>query len=226
MNARMNAAMNAGMSASVPELTMLVLAKEPVPGRAKTRLTPPYTPGQAARLAEAALTDTLRTVARLPVSRRVLALSGEPGPWLPEGFEVFPQCDGGLDVRIAHAFTLCQGPTLLVGMDTPQLTARHLEPALGGDWHGRAWMGMAEDGGFWVLGLPEPGRAPELVPGVPMSSGVTGREQRRRLCRAGLRVGALPVLRDMDTARDADRIAEVASGEFAAVHATLRPVGA
>ncbi|MYV39613.1 glycosyltransferase, partial [Streptomyces sp. SID1328] len=46
--------------------TLLVIAKEPRPGRVKTRLTPPFTPGQAAALAEAALTDTLRAVAAAP----------------------------------------------------------------------------------------------------------------------------------------------------------------
>ena len=46
--------------------TLLVIAKEPLPGRVKTRLTPPFTPEEAARLAEAALADTLRTVAAAP----------------------------------------------------------------------------------------------------------------------------------------------------------------
>ncbi|MCW2607677.1 MAG: hypothetical protein JWO60_2370, partial [Frankiales bacterium] len=38
---------------------LLVLAKQPVPGRVKTRLTPALTPQQAARVAAAALADTL-----------------------------------------------------------------------------------------------------------------------------------------------------------------------
>lgn len=42
--------------------TLLVLAKEPVPGRVKTRLTPPFTPEEAAELAAASLADTLGTV--------------------------------------------------------------------------------------------------------------------------------------------------------------------
>src|SRR5208283_799834 len=42
---------------------IVVIAKEPVPGRVKTRLTRPFTPREAAALAEAALTDTLAAVA-------------------------------------------------------------------------------------------------------------------------------------------------------------------
>ena len=61
-----------------------MIAKEPVPGRVKTRLTPAFTPLEAAALAEASLTDTLDAVSRTTVARRVLALDGRPGPGCPE----------------------------------------------------------------------------------------------------------------------------------------------
>ncbi|RFU82622.1 DUF2064 domain-containing protein [Streptomyces triticagri] len=187
--------------------TLLVIAKEPRPGRVKTRLTPPYTPRQAAELAEAALTDTLRTVAATPADRRVLALDGAPGPWLPPGFDVVPQCSGGLDARLADAFAGCEGPTLLIGMDTPQVTPELLDV----DFEGcDAWFGPALDGGFWALGLLAPD--PELLRGVAMSTPVTGAAQRARLVAAGLRVRDLPLLRDVDTAEDAAAVATLAPG--------------
>ena len=67
---------------------LLVMAKAPVAGRVKTRLCPPCTPGEAAGLAEAALADTLDAVLEAGAGRCILALEGEPGPWLPAGFEV------------------------------------------------------------------------------------------------------------------------------------------
>ena len=205
--------------------TLLVIAKEPVPGRVKTRLTPPFHPEEAARLAEAALADTLHAVLRAPARRRLLVLEGRPGPWLPPGFEVHPQCSGGLDERIAAAFALCDGPSLLVGMDTPQLTPELLAPALATDAWDRcqAWFGPAVDGGFWALGLAAP--EPRLVRGVPMSTDRTGAEQRRRLREAGLTVRDLPVLRDVDTAADVEEVAAQAPhGRFAAEYRTLRQV--
>ncbi|SOD61592.1 hypothetical protein SAMN06297387_103246 [Streptomyces zhaozhouensis] len=203
--------------------TLLVIAKEPVPGRVKTRLTPPYTPEEAAALAEAALADTLRAVLRAPARRRILVLDGRPGPWLPPGFTVLPQATGGLDLRIAAAFAACRGPALLVGMDTPQLTPALLAPATAPDaWPpGRAWLGPAADGGFWALGMAEP--RPEAVVGVPMSRADTGAAQRARLRRLGLAVEELPTLRDVDTAADAARVAaEAPPGRFTALHAALR----
>ncbi|MEZ0161559.1 TIGR04282 family arsenosugar biosynthesis glycosyltransferase, partial [Streptomyces griseorubens] len=186
---------------TAPEVTLLVIAKEPRPGRVKTRLTPPFTPEEAAALAEAALADTLDAVARTPARRRVLVLDGSPGPWLPAGFEVVPQCAGGLDERLAGAFAGCDGPALLIGMDTPQVTPELLTVDFADC---DAWFGPAADGGFWALGLADPD--PGLLRGVPMSTPHTGAAQRRRL--DGLRVRDLPPLRDVDTARDAAAVAD------------------
>jgi uncharacterized protein len=201
--------------------TLLVIAKEPVPGRVKTRLTPPFRPEEAALLAEAALRDTLETVLHVPARRRVLVLSGSPGPWLPDGFDVVPQCEGGLDVRIAAAFELCAGPALLIGMDTPQITPELLAPAASArGWEDcDAWLGPAADGGFWALGMASP--QPGLVRGVPMSTDRTGEAQRQRLVDVGLSVRDLPVLRDVDTAADAAQIAASSRGRFATAHADL-----
>ncbi|MFJ9622648.1 DUF2064 domain-containing protein [Streptomyces sp. NPDC101181] len=205
---------------------LLVIAKEPVPGRVKTRLCPPFTPAEAAELAAASLADTLRTALTLPARRRVLVLDGRPGPWVPPGIEVVPQCAGGLDERLAAAFAGCTGPALLVGMDTPQLTAPLLAPALAPDaWEGcDAWFGPAEDGGFWALGLARPD--PDLLRGVPMSVPWTGAVQRRRLVEAALAVRDLPVLLDVDTAADAHTVAAAApDGAFAEVLGRLTGAG-
>ena len=206
---------------------VLVLAKEPVPGRVKTRLTPPFTPREAAALAEAALTDTLEAVRRTRVIRRVLALAGEPGPWLPDGFDVIPQRGGGLDERIAAAmwdtYTALPVPIVLIGMDTPQVTAGLLESAAEplARTMADAVFGPAEDGGFWMLGLrrPEPG----LTLGVPMSEPFTGRAQLVRLIQAGLRIHMTPELVDVDTLAEAAQVARLAPASWfaAALAATL-----
>ena len=199
----------------------MVIAKEPVPGLVKTRLTPPYTPAEAAELAEAALADTLATVASVNVTRRVLALAGTPGGWLPPGFDVIGQRGGGLDERIAWALADARAsspvPLVLIGMDTPQVTAalltRAAEPLVSGA--ADATFGLAQDGGFWLLGLRE--LDPALVLGVPMSRSDTGSRQLARLHDAGLRVRLLPELADVDTADEAERIAAATPGSaFAA----------
>jgi glycosyltransferase A (GT-A) superfamily protein (DUF2064 family) len=210
-----------GAMLAAPAPTLMVLAKSPVPGRVKTRLSPACTPEQAAALAEAALADTLETLGRVPAGRRVLVLEGAPGRWLPPGWEVLPQAGGGLDVRLAQAFAAVAGetagdrtPALLVGMDTPQLSARMLAEALSpaGRTGVDAWFGPAADGGFWTLGLARPSAelARQLLLGVPMSTSTTGAVLRDRLAAAGLRVAALPTLTDVDTVAEAAEVAELA----------------
>jgi glycosyltransferase A (GT-A) superfamily protein (DUF2064 family) len=142
---------------------------------------------------------------------------------LPAGCTVRPQVSGGLDERLAAAFAAAQDlPTVLVGMDTPQATPEVLGEAVtmllgpGAD----ACLGLATDGGWWLLGLRRPD--PALLLGLPMSTPATGAATRARLQDAGLRIADLPVLRDVDTAADAAVVAEQAPGtRFAAVHDRL-----
>jgi glycosyltransferase A (GT-A) superfamily protein (DUF2064 family) len=203
--------------------TLIVLAKQPVAGRVKTRLTPPLTHDQAAELAAAALADTLAAVSRARVRRRALAFDAPAAAWLPAGWAECRQPAGGLDVRIAAAFVRAgRGATVLVGMDTPQVTTGQLTGFDVSSYD--ACLGPAADGGFWALGLREPSAAPSLIEGVPMSCAHTGAEQLDRLRAAGLRVQILEELTDVDTIADADRVAAYApDGQFArAVHRVHR----
>ncbi len=179
---------------------VLVMAKAPVPGNVKTRLCPPCTPVEAAALAEAALADTLDAVASCGAGRRVLALEGEPGPWLPAGFEVIAQCAGGLDQRLTGAWAEAGGPGVQIGMDTPQVTSELLDDALGSLDHAGAALGRAGDGGWWAIGLRRPD--PAVFRGIPMSTARTGAAQWARLRSLGLDVATLPTLVDLDTVAD------------------------
>jgi uncharacterized protein len=200
---------------------LLVIAKEPVPGRVKTRLTPPCTPEQAAALARAAIEDTL--AAALAVerqARRVLVLDGEPGDWIPAGFEVIAQRGDGLAERLAAAFDDAGAPAFLVGMDTPQITPELLEAGLDAVLAEDAVFGAALDGGYWGIGLRRADA--RAFDGVPMSSDNTGAVQRARLAILGLRTTILPPLRDIDTIEDARAVArEAPDGRFAAALAEV-----
>ena len=205
------------------QVTLLVIAKEPVPGRAKTRLAPALGDPGAAAVAEAALADTLAAVAAVEPSRRkVLALDGDPGAWLPPGFEIVRQRGTGLGERLAGAFEDVAGPAFLIGMDTPQIRTSTIVAACeslaapGTD----AVIGRAEDGGWWGLGLRRPDR--EVFAGVPMSEPHTGAAQVESLRALGLRYSELEVYRDVDTIEDARAIsASVPDSRFARTLAAL-----
>jgi glycosyltransferase A (GT-A) superfamily protein (DUF2064 family) len=192
---------------STPGVTVAVVAKECLPGKVKTRLTPALSPEGAARVAAASLADTLAVVQALPAERRVLFYDGEVLPEGATGFDVLHQPGGGLDERLGFLFDAVEGPLLLVGMDTPQVSVEALAPVFD-DPARDAWFGPAEDGGFWSLYLRAPDGA--LLRGVPMSQDDTGAVQLERLADAGLDVGMLDTLLDVDTIPDAERVATLA----------------
>lgn len=204
-------------------MTVAVMAKAPVPGRVKTRLCPPCSPTQAADIATAALLDTLDAVVAADVARRVLVLEGDVGPWLPSGIEVLAQRGDGLDERLAAAVDDLAGPLVIVGMDTPQVTAELLEAAAGellADG-ADAVLGPASDGGYWLIGLRS--KRPDALLGVPMSVEHTFTAQMERLDQLGLTSVLVGELRDVDTFADALVVAtEHADGRFAAAVAEVQ----
>ncbi|KQM24305.1 MULTISPECIES: TIGR04282 family arsenosugar biosynthesis glycosyltransferase [Frigoribacterium] len=205
--------------------TLVVIAKETIPGKVKTRLHPPLSLEQAADVAAAAIQDTLDVVRRLPATRRVLLFDGNRRPVGSEDFDVIPQIGGDLDARLGALFDEVDGKTVLIGMDTPQVTVEALAPVFDA-WTDDvdAWFGPANDGGFWALGLSRP--TGDLLRGVPMSRDDTGAHQLRRLADAGLTVRMLPELVDVDTIDDARLVASVApDSRFAAAlrHAEAPP---
>jgi len=196
---------------------MMVLAKSPVAGTVKTRLCPPLDFAQAAAVAEAALHDTLAAVAASGAKERVLVLDGEPGPWLPVGFQVIAQRGSTMVERLTAAWQDGGGPALQIGMDTPQVDSCILDSAMSTlEKSPRgAVLGFAEDGGWWAIGMVM--ADDRVFRGVPMSTANTGAAQRDALIRLGRDPVLLPALRDVDTWADAVHVADRhPGGRFAA----------
>lgn len=193
---------------------VVIVAKECVPGRVKTRLGRTIGMEAAADVAAASLQATMATVRSLPADRRVLLYDGSTPPPASDDFEVLPQTTGDLDVRLGAMFDAMTEPTLLVGMDTPQFSRDLVDEVFGAgaarEPEVDAWFGPASDGGFWALAMREPDGA--LVRGVPMSRTDTGEQQLAALLRRRLRVGMLPELTDVDELDDALAVAAAIPG--------------
>ena len=183
--------------------TVIVIAKTPAAGRVKTRLTPPLTPTQASDVAWACLIDTLAAVGRVPARRRVLLLDGDPGAWVPDGFDIVAQRGEGLADRLTAGFTDVDDDAIVIAMDTPHLDSDDLAVALSAlqDSHDTVF-GPATDGGFWLLGLRRAIDAAAVFDGIPMSTADTGAAQLERLRGLGLTTLMLGPLRDIDTIDD------------------------
>lgn len=217
--------------------TVLVVAKSPIAGFAKTRLTPPLLPRDAARLAAAALLDTLAAVRACGARHRVVAWTGDPAAAEESetiaaaltDFTVVPQRGTTFGERLANAHTDAArlgAPVFQIGMDTPQIDADLLDRCLSrlvatGD----SVLGPAVDGGWWALGLSDPRAARALVD-VPMSTPRTGEYTRAALHRNGFQVHDLPTLTDVDHYADVLAVAADCRGRFGATLAGLDPAPA
>jgi uncharacterized protein len=221
---------------SAPRAALLVLAKAPVPGQVKTRMCPPASPMQAAQLAAAAFRDTLDAVLAVPGVMPVVALTGDlahavDADALTEQLRattVLPQRGKTLGQRIAAAIAdaaalVVDRPVLQIGMDTPQADAALLSYCFDRlDEDGvDAALGMATDGGWWVLGVRQP-KIAELIADIPTSRPDTGARTMAALRSAGCRMISLPELLDMDTWEDASALAaDLPGGRFAATVTAL-----
>ncbi|MCV7028537.1 TIGR04282 family arsenosugar biosynthesis glycosyltransferase [Mycobacterium sherrisii] len=192
-------------------VTLLVVAKAPQPGLAKTRLAATVGDRVAADIAAAALLDTLDAVVAAPVAARVVALTGDLDAGAAAAairrrlasFRVIGQRGSGFAERLANAH-LDAGdgrPVLQIGMDTPQVTADLLADCARRLLRSPAVLGLADDGGWWVLGVRDPVMA-ACLRAVPMSQPDTGELTRKALQDNGIDVVDVQRLADFDVAAD------------------------
>lgn len=201
--------------------SILVVAKAPVPGLAKTRIAGEVGDDAAADLAAASLLDTLDVAVGtgMPV---VVALTGDLDRsarsqellTMLDGLVVVPQVGATFGERLAAAhLDADRGHGVVqVGMDSPQLRPNDLTEAarLLGDHP--SVLGPAEDGGWWLLGVRRGADAAALAT-VEMSTASTGQHTREVLPGP---IALIRTLRDVDTWDDARAVAdEVPHSRFA-----------
>jgi glycosyltransferase A (GT-A) superfamily protein (DUF2064 family) len=196
---------------SLLPVTLLVVAKAPEAGRAKTRVAATVGDRVAAEIAAAALLETLDAVAAAPVAARVVALTGNLDAAAGaadirrrlESFTVIGQRGDDFGDRLAnaHADAADGQPVLQIGMDTPQVTDELLASCARRLLQAQAVLGLACDGGWWVLGLQTPAAA-ECLRSVPMSQPDTGELTLKALRANGIDVTSVERVTDVDFVDD------------------------
>jgi rSAM/selenodomain-associated transferase 1 len=197
-------------------VTLVVIAKAPVAGFAKTRLAATVGDAAAADIAAATLLDTLDAVDATPVQARVVALTGDLGQASSSrqirsrlnDMHVVEQRGDDFSARLAYAIVdaaVVAGhrPVLLIASDTPQVTAPLLAECAQALVETDVVIGLARDGGWWVLGVTEPTMA-ECLHAIPTSRSDTGLATLEALRDKGFAVTLLPELSDVDTVDDVE----------------------
>lgn len=202
------------MPAANPDTAILVFARAPVAGAAKTRLIPLLGDQGAAALHAQLIHRALATARAATPDRLALWCAPDDNdPFLQaaasqHGATLHAQQGADLGARMAHAFTATlqqDTQALCIGADCPVLTAQHLQDAAAALHAGNdAVFVPAEDGGYVLVGLARP--APQLFAGVAWGESTVMAQTRERLRESGLRWRELETLWDVDRPEDYRRL--------------------
>ncbi len=201
---------------------LIVFAKPPVPGRVKTRLTPPLSPEDAARLYGAFLQDALDQYQDLGVTLRLyLAFDDSlPGTGIPAqhgdmypqwvGENVFRQKGEDLGERMRRAFeeTFAAGHrrAILIGTDHPTLPSAWIKEGFSLlEGRGAVVLGPTGDGGFYLIGMNE--SFSQVFEGMTYSHETVFEQTAARVASCGASLQTLPEWYDVDTFDDLKRLA-------------------
>lgn len=202
------------------EAAIALFAKAPRPGLVKTRLVPPLTGEEAARIARAALEDTARHVVPAVDARWTLYLDGAADDTLRVlaeecGLTIAPQRGADLGERLAAAFEDMRGQgrerVLAIGSDSPTLDPGRVRDAIEALSASDVVLGPAEDGGYYLVGMK--GRHEAIFEGIPWSTDAVAARTLERAGALGLTVRLLPPWYDLDDAASLLRSYEDCSGD-------------
>jgi rSAM/selenodomain-associated transferase 1 len=189
---------------------LVIFAKAPQAGLAKTRLIPALGAEGAAKLARRMLGHTLAQALAAGAQAVELCMSPAPsdpawnGVTLPQDVAHSEQGDGDLGARMTRAMQRAlaqqQGPVLLMGTDCPALSAAHIAEASYQLEQHDAVLLPAVDGGYVMIGLRA--YSPSLFTDMAWSTRAVAFETLRRMASLGLHVWQGPLLHDIDEPTD------------------------
>jgi rSAM/selenodomain-associated transferase 1 len=194
------------------DAALVIMAKHPLPGRTKTRLTPPLTPDQAAALYEALLRDTIELAAGIDTVDLAVAVTPPEAidyfrPLVPSGTRLLPvECPhiGSCLNQVLAALLQDHMKAAALNSDGPTVPAAYLRQAFVELDDHDVVIGPSEDGGYYLIGLRQPW--PALFEGIVWSSPSVTPQTVARAQELGLRVSLLPIWHDVDMVADLERL--------------------
>ena len=199
---------------------LIVVARKPVAGESKTRLSPPLNPEQAVELYRCFLLDTFDLMRRVDHVQPVIAYTPDDAAAYfssiaPAGFDLVPQVGKDLSQRLHNVLSdvLGQGyqQAVVMNSDSPTLPASYVNQAFAAldDPALDVVLGPSDDGGYYLIGLKRPCQA---LFDVAMSTSMVLADTLARARQQGLRVTCTPSWYDVDTQADLARlVAEISS---------------
>lgn len=194
----------------------IIFSKLPIPGFSKTRLSPTYSPQEAAQVQATILTRLLATALQLPATQVFLAYRAPSTEGvadflaqLPASIKTFPQVNAALGTAMALALRQVQQQgyqrVLLTGSDIPGLTTAILQQAFAQLHLYSVVLGPSTDGGYYLIGSQQTDLTQILEADTAWSTDSVLTATQNRLQQRAVTYALLPTLGDIDTAADLKR---------------------
>ena len=192
-------------------VSIVILAKAPIPGFAKTRLIPAIGAHAAAVLQERLTERTVATA--LAAGIGPVTLCCDPDATHDTFLKMVtrmkitlrPQPPGDLGTRMLAAVATSTGPVLVIGTDCPALTEAHLRSAAMALRDGNDVVLIpAERGGYVLLGMRK--AQPRLFSNIAWGGSSVLADTRARIVEQRLMLIEHPSLWDVDTEIDLARL--------------------
>jgi len=186
---------------------VILFARYPVPGKAKTRLIPEVGPEVAARL-HRRMTENAVGVARETGAAVTVSHTGARPrlfrAWLGPEIAYARQSRNDLGGRMREAFDVAfqKGAVrvLAVGSDVPGISPEILRSAFDALRDHDVVLGPATDGGYYLIGMKR--LVPDLFSGMDWGTDCVFQQTTEAIQRLGLTLAQLPQLNDVDRPED------------------------
>lgn len=199
-----------------------IFAKQPVAGRVKTRLCPPFSAAEAAALYRCSLEETVALAVAAGFAP-VIFFDGNVD-WFQQAFpgvRLVPQGEGGLGVRLERALKLLRAEgceaVAIIGSDSPDLPATLLAEAFAALREADSVVAPARDGGYVLIG--ERRHVPELFRDIPWSTDQVLAITRRRAVEAAVELREIGGWEDIDDIESLRRLLARSPASATARHA-------
>ncbi len=188
---------------------LIIFAKNPIPGKVKTRLSPQIAPPDAAELYKAFIADIAINALQLKCDRVVVAytpLDAEPSfhGICEQSINYMPQEGRDLGERMKNAFRCAMDEgstrTVIIGTDSPTLPVSYIQDAFSALERVPITIGPTFDGGYYLIGLSE--QNDDIFDGVEWSTSSVFSQTLTRIKTAKKQFYLLPPWYDVDTPND------------------------
>lgn len=208
------------------------MLKSPIAGKVKTRLVPPLSKEDAARLYECFILDTFNRISALKDIDIIAAYTPKNSfqkvrNIVPSDILLISQRGKDLGERLhnvfSRLFSVGYKKVAIIGSDSPDLPIEYIKKSFSFlDGEKELVLGPSEDGGYYLVAMTK--NCKRLFTGIQWSTGTVFEETLRKAENIGLELAILPKWYDVDDMHSLEILRDTRKKELVATSTLLSKI--